>query len=246
MNILLIEDMEDSRNLVVKLVMYLLRIFSIAPKTRQELREIASSKLKFDLVLLDGCLRHWGDVQNYRGVLEDIFKSLAWNGVIVGISTSQGILEEMEGVLNERANLEGRSSFHFIRGGKSLDTLSGALDEALRLLEQAKTEGGRMAKFKLIELHVGSMRCCSNCRPIGEKVIGLIAGPDSIQVKDKTQPARFYALGDPARDVIGEAAEFCPVNGWKEQDGVLSLQSREERLAWLHHDYDLLRENAMA
>jgi hypothetical protein len=109
-----------------------------------------------------------------------------------------------------------------------------------------------MPKIKLIEVHVGSLRCCANCRPIGEKVVGLNVGPDYVKVKDPTKPARCYALGDLVREVIGEAYEYLPGQPgqsdpeWKEQDAVLELGSPEALRAWLNHDFSLLKENAMA
>lgn len=240
LNILLVEDMEDSRNLIIKLVMCIVRMCAIAPKTSQELREIASSKLKFDLILLDGCLRHWGDVRNYKGVLEDIFKALKRDGVIIGISTSPGILGEMEVVLKEKIERERRSGLHFIQGGKSLDALSGALDEALRLLEQAKIEGGRMGRYILVENHE-LVRTCKNCRVkstrSNSQVVGLDA-IDTIKVIDLEQPARFWASSINSRHGLGEAGEYSPEIGWKEQDEVLNLP-REARDAWVRFDLEL-------
>ncbi len=138
MKVLLIEDIGGMRALVIRVMMYLQGISLITLRERRELRDIACSDYKFQIILLYGQLEHWGDGKNYKSITRDVFRALQRQGVIVGISTDSFFTEEIEAALKDKAKREGRLNLHFVKGGKSLGALSSALDESLRLLEQAK------------------------------------------------------------------------------------------------------------
>lgn len=214
-----------------------------APETFGDFRELIREETsKFEVAVLDYNLSQWQPQAGLtiKDLSGQIVPLLAPGAILLCTSGDAASGAEME---LEFENIHSPHS-QFIYVGKRPDHLANVLSN---LVELKRQESGKvMNKFKLVEVHSGSMRCCVNCSIVGEKVVDMVAGPDSIQVIDPTRPARFYALGDPSRGVIGEAAEFTPDYGWKESDAVLELESRDARKAWLRHEFDLLRERAMA